>query len=246
VFTRCTGCHTVHPVNAALLAQGGGQYRCGKCNKTNNALESLFDEWPAAGTRPPPAGQLPVLGLTIDLRAAARSGPEHDDEAEEEAGSAPAAGSSPVLRYSWMALAVAILVAAMLLSVNYFGQPPALRSALVRMGLQEAPPTKVFRDLSYIQMVSRELRSHPTRPGALQLSATIVNRAARTQPYPVLEVVLLDASGEALASHRFEPKDYLARGIPRNSGMTPQAYLPLVLELDDPGAQAVGFEINFR
>jgi len=27
--------------------------------------------------------------------------------------------------------------------------------------------------------------------------------------------------------------------------MTPQAYLPLVLDLPDPGREAVGFELNF-
>ena len=73
MFTRCTACHTVHPVNAALLAQGGGRYRCGKCKQVNDALASLFDEWPAAGDRPPTAGDVPVLGLSIDLEAAARS-----------------------------------------------------------------------------------------------------------------------------------------------------------------------------
>ena len=56
MYTRCPACHTVHPVNASLLAQGGGKYRCGKCNKSANALESLFDEWPEPGDKPPGAG----------------------------------------------------------------------------------------------------------------------------------------------------------------------------------------------
>ena len=51
MYTRCPGCHTVHPVNAALLASGGGRYRCGKCNKVNNALEALFDLIYAAAAR---------------------------------------------------------------------------------------------------------------------------------------------------------------------------------------------------
>ena len=56
MFTRCPGCHTVHPVNAALLARGGGRYRCGKCNRAGNALDALFDDWPEAGEAPPAAG----------------------------------------------------------------------------------------------------------------------------------------------------------------------------------------------
>ena len=66
MYTRCKGCHTVHPVNASLLARAGGKFRCGKCNKTGNALEALFDEWPEAGEKPPKTGPIPNLGLAID------------------------------------------------------------------------------------------------------------------------------------------------------------------------------------
>jgi predicted Zn finger-like uncharacterized protein len=246
VFTRCKACHTVHPVNAALLAQNGGRYRCGKCNQTNDALAALFDEWPAAGDRPPSAGDMPVLGLAIDLEAAARARLEPADATPVADGGKPAAGYSRAARYGWIALVVATLIAVIFLSADYFDRPLPMRDTLVRLGLLEPSPSKPYRNLSHIHLVSRDLRTHPERPGALQLSATIVNRAARTQPYPVLEVTLLDAAGGELARQRFEPKEYLARGIPRDSGMTPQAYLPLILELDDPGEQAVGFEINFQ
>jgi hypothetical protein len=91
-------------VNAALLAQGGGRFRCGKCNKIGNALECLFDEWPAAGEKPPAAGELPVLGLSIDLSAAeqARRAPDGTAPVDEET-DAPAASSWP-LRAVWMTL----------------------------------------------------------------------------------------------------------------------------------------------
>ena len=111
---------------------------------------------------------------------------------------------------------------------------------------------KLFNDeltldnLERIHLVSRELRSHPTVPGQLRLSATIVNRAARAQPWPDLEITLLDAAGQQVARVRFSPADYLSSGSAVEAGMTPQAYLPLVLDLDDPGRQAVGFELEFR
>ena len=53
MYTRCPACHAVHSVSAALLAAAGGDYRCARCSKVNNALECLFDELPAAGDRPP-------------------------------------------------------------------------------------------------------------------------------------------------------------------------------------------------
>lgn len=188
MYTRCPGCHTVHPVNALLLAQELGKYRCGKCKQINNALESLFDEWPDPGDHPPKAGKLPVLGLKLDLEAAKQA----------------------------------------------------------RLMPGEASSAAPLRNLDQLQLLSRDLRSHPTRSDALRLSLTIVNRAPRSQAFPKLEVILLDASGQALISRLFEPEEYLAQGADIDTGMTPEAYLHINLDLADPGRQAVGFELNFR
>jgi predicted Zn finger-like uncharacterized protein len=271
VYTRCPGCHTVHPVNAALLASGGGRYRCGKCNKVSNALEALFDAWPAAGARAPMVGQLPVLGLALDLQAAARSRrssdgaggdpgesgadePTADEAGEERRG----AGLRWLVRLAWVATAL-VLTAVVAFQVAEFQGEPLLeralpRAAIERLGLAEPPAAAPFRDLERIHVVSRELRSHPTLPGRLRLSATIVNRAERAQPWPDLEITLLDAAGQRVTRKLFAPADYLAAGSAAGRatdsaagpGMTPQAYLPLVLDLDDPGRQAVGFELEFR
>lgn len=253
MFTRCKGCHTVHPVNARLLAQGNGQYRCGKCKKPGNALECLFDEWPAAGTRPPPTGAVPVLGLPLDLQDAekTRLNPEEAllaGEADEESAQTGRPGRI-WLRATWITLAIALAIITTFKLADFYEQPllelPAVQTAIVRLGIKDAPAEQPFRDLQQIHLVSRELRTHPSRPGILQLTATIVNRAPRVQPYPDLEVILLDASGQPINETRFTPSDYLAEGTATDPGMTPQAYLPLVLELPDPGNEAVGFELNF-
>jgi predicted Zn finger-like uncharacterized protein len=273
VYTRCPGCHTVHPVNAALLASGGGRYRCGKCNKVSNALEALFDAWPAAGARAPILGQLPVLGLTLDLQAAARSRrsadgadagegqgeSSADNAAADEAGAGHrGAGLRWLVRVTWITAALVIAVVVAFQVAEFQGEPllerAPLRSTIERLGLGEEPAAAPFRDLERIHVVSRELRSHPTLPGRLRLSATIVNRAARAQPWPDLEITLLDAAGQQVVRTQFSPADYLAAGSAAGratdsaagAGMTPQAYLPLTLDLDDPGRQAVGFELEFR
>ena len=58
-------------------------------------------------------------------------------------------------------------------------------------------------------------------------------------------MILLDASGEAVSQVLFTPSDYLSEKAADHPGMTPQAYLPLELNLSDPGRKAVGFELNF-
>jgi predicted Zn finger-like uncharacterized protein len=253
VYTRCAGCHIVHAVNASLLAAGGGRYRCGKCNKVNNALEALFDEWPQAGAHPPQAGQTPVLGLALDLEAAAQSRQLPDDAAAGEpvpARQPYSRAHRPLVRASWIAGAIVLSILVAWQWAEFQGKPllerSGVSSTLKRAGLQKPPTEQPFRDLEQVQLVSRELTSHPYAKGQLRLSATIVNRADREQPYPDIEIALLDASGQVVLKRRFTPADYLGPDRAPGSAMVPEAYLPLVLDMEDPGQRAVGFELEFR
>jgi len=245
VYTRCPGCHTVHPLNAALLAQGDGKYRCGKCNKVSNALESLFDDWPDAGDPVPALGSVPTLGMSIDLNA-----PDEDDFSVEEipGGEKSTNRNDKLVRVAWLSAALVLLIVTAFNLAYFFRQPQqeyrGIQNSLGKFGLSEAPPEALGRD--QIQLVGRDMRSHPERADALRLSATIVNRAARHQAFPGLEVILMDSNGQAIASRRFEPFEYLTTGADIEGGMTPEAYLPVVLDLADPGRQAVGFELNIH
>jgi predicted Zn finger-like uncharacterized protein len=253
MYTRCTACHTVHPVNAGLLARNAGKFRCGKCKKMSNALDSLFDEWPGAGERPPAAGETPVLGSPIDLDEARQSRLTPDEAGlSVDADSPPEAPVKPghrLARPTWITLALVIaIIIAFKLSGFYqmsISDLSLVQSAKTRLGIQDPPAAQHFRDLTQIHLASRELTSHPFRADMLRLTATIVNRAPEMQPYPDLEVILLDASGQALSQLKFSPSDYLGEGESGESGMTSQAYLPLILDLPDPGSVAVGFELKF-
>jgi len=253
MFTRCPGCSTVHPVNAAILAQNGGHYRCGKCSKTSNALESLFDEWPEPGNKPAKPGDLPVLGTEIDLEKAqqARLDPNAADD-DEVSGAAPKPSRAArfFVRTAWL-LGGLIVGAVIIVNVAEFAGQPVIEqeeidAAKVALGLEEPPRREIFRDLELIHLVSRRLAANPERPGFLTLEATIVNRASRSQPYPSIEVILFDAGGARLSSHEFPPSNYLSGSSAPGATMAPHAYLPLSLQLEDPGVQAVGFELNFH
>ena len=253
MYIRCPGCSTVHPVNAALLAQGGGMFRCGKCNKKSNALDSLFDDWPEGGAKPAAKGELPVLGIGIDLEKAGESRLNPKEAAlRGEAG--PKRRESRLgqflVRSVWLIGVVVVGAIVIFKAAEFSGNPivdqEEVDEALVTIGVKEPAVNQPFRDLERIHLVSRELTSDPSQPGMLRLKATIVNRASRSQPYPALEVVLFDAAGEQLATYDFIPGDYLAASTMPGSEMSPHAYLPLTLELEDPGVKAVGFELNFR
>ena len=81
-------------------------------------------------------------------------------------------------------------------------------------------------------------------PGMLRLRASIVNRAGRAQPYPLLRVVLEDRYGGAVARREFRPQEYLpghaAPATPLGAGARADADLRLI----DPGSEVVGFELD--
>lgn len=260
MFTRCPGCHTVYPLNAALLAQGNGLYRCGKCNKVSNALQNLFDAWPEAGQTPDTnqsgTRQPPVLGVPAE----ANDEPPNEAPAEvseEEAALLRAAGfgvadtpARPGGRKAWAAAAV-VLAAVTLLNLFFVSgdallAQPTIRGALQGIGAIEAPPEPVYRNLGLLHLASSEMHSHPTLNETLVLNATIVNRADRKQPFPALQATLFDAQNQPLASRVFAPEEYLPPGSDTSAGMPPGAYLPVIMELLDPGDHAVGFEMKFH
>ena len=55
----------------------------------------------------------------------------------------------------------------------------------------------------------------------------------------------MDATNQQVAKRRFPATDYLRTGTDTSPGLATDVYLPVLLELGDPGEQAVGFEIAF-
>ena len=116
---------------------------------------------------------------------------------------------------------------------------------MAQAGWLETEPEGLLKDPQKVQLVSRDMHTHPTRSGILVLSLTLVNLAEHSQEFPQLEVTLLDAANQAVARRRLQPADYLRPGADIENGLAKDVYLPVLLELGDPGEQAVGFEIRF-
>lgn len=100
-------------------------------------------------------------------------------------------------------------------------------------------------DLARLEILEREVRNHPRVKDALLISATFVNEADFAQSWPVFEVTFSDVSGTAIAVRRFTPEEYLAEPVDPAQGMAPGARTRLVLEVVDPGKNAVSYQFNF-
>jgi len=242
MFTRCPQCKTVHPLSAALISHARGLVQCGQCEKTFNALSFLFDEWPAGEAHRPargPAAVMPVLGRV--------------DKVDDALISPKSVEPDPVVvkprQLAWT-LATAMLVLLTVANLAWTFREPLLDHPRIGVWMKQAGWLQVeekglLRDPQQIQLVSRDMHTHPTHSGILVLSLTFVNLAQRTQVFPDLEITLLDVANQPVAQRRLQPEDYLRQGADTRAGMAADVYLPVLLELGDPGDQAVGFEIRF-
>lgn len=102
------------------------------------------------------------------------------------------------------------------------------------------------RDLSQIELVSRDIRTHPSAKNALLINVTIVNHASFKQPYPNLLLSLSNLSGQIIARRQFTPQEYLDKVYNPFLRMEPGTPVHIALAVIDPGEDAINFEFSFQ
>ena len=101
------------------------------------------------------------------------------------------------------------------------------------------------RDTTAFELLERNVRFHPGREDALLISASFINHADFSQPYPNIELILKNMEGKVVAQRRFQPKEYFNSDQLPEQGIAAQQEAALLLEVSDPGLEAVSFEFNF-
>lgn len=258
-YTQCPNCHAIYQLDAATLSAARGRVQCGACELTFDALASLRDELPRGEDRWQNT-ELPFAAVDTapgESPAPATGGDEAAEPAPRRAPEAPrreppADWTPPARGFNRLWLAASLLLVLGLTAQMLFLAPRALANhaglrpvaeALCGLSGCELPPR---RDLQQLRIASRDVRAHPSVPGALIISATLVNDAGFTQPFPVLEISLGDLQGRQVALRRFRPAVYLPDSVNVEAGMAPDSRVQVSLEVVDPGKSAVAFEFAFR
>lgn len=107
-----------------------------------------------------------------------------------------------------------------------------------------------LRDPSKMELVTRNVYSHPNEKNALIVDITMKNNAEFAQPYPVLQIDFSDIRGGTVAARRFLPGEYLDVEDAHTTAIQqrllhPEASTSMTLEIQDPGKQAMTYEFNF-
>ena len=97
-----------------------------------------------------------------------------------------------------------------------------------------------------IQLLSRDVRTHPRYENSLLVNASMVNTGAETIAFPTVQLGLFDPTGTAIGIRQFSPKEYLDKSIELEAGIPPGRSVHVVLELANTGEEATSFEFSFH
>lgn len=158
----------------------------------------------------------------------------------------PAAGPQRSWRSAWAIGGLGLLLLAQIALAEWphLAADARWRPWLARLCERLECALPPWREPGAVRITSREVRPHPSVPGALLISASFRNDAAFAQPWPLLELVLSDLDGSGVAGRRFTPAEYLGR-TPEGDSIGPGQSAAITLELHDPGPNAVAFSFEF-
>jgi hypothetical protein len=106
----------------------------------------------------------------------------------------------------------------------------------------DLPP---WREPSAFTLLQRDVRQHPTRPGALRVSATFRNDARWSQPWPRLQLTLSDVNGRAAGQRRFDAQEYLG-GTPGQAELASGESATVAMDILEPAPQIVAYDFRFH
>jgi predicted Zn finger-like uncharacterized protein len=152
---------------------------------------------------------------------------------------------------------VGILLLTTTLAIEYvwfnrdqFNQIPELQIWMEKLCQQVECKNIAIRDPAKIELITRNIYSHPNEKNALMVNLTMKNNADFAQPYPTMQIEFSDIRGGTVAARRFLPSEYLpaehlAIENKQSHLLQPGHSTSLSMEIQDPGNQAMTYEFNF-
>ena len=105
---------------------------------------------------------------------------------------------------------------------------------------------KPLINVDAIQSRKLVVRTNPENRSQLVVDAVIINRAAFEQPFPAIALTFSNLNGDVVAQSVFTPDEYLAGDGRDLEAMPTDTPVRIVINIRDPGKDAVNYNIAFR
>jgi len=100
-----------------------------------------------------------------------------------------------------------------------------------------------WREPSAFAVLARDVRPHPSTPGALRVTASFRNDARWPQPWPRLRLTLSDVDGNPVATRDFSARDYLG-AQPSPTELASGQSASIAMDVVEPAARSVAFDFE--
>lgn len=266
LVTLCPECGTAYRVNAAQLQAHNGDVRCGQCQQIFNGFSTLItaDESTLAYPEQLQTADSRLETVNDSPSAKTATTSENIEEVQElstiaafkEINKATVTDVFDAPRVSrplpWRWGAVNILLVIVLIGQITFTNRTALtvqfpdsRVHWERLCAVLACTVPYPQDIKRIGIEASDLQKHPARhPEMATLNALIRNHASFSQGLPALQLSLLDAQDQLLASRIFTAQEYLPESEKSLQFMRPQQEIEVQLNFDNSRLHAWGYRLQ--
>jgi predicted Zn finger-like uncharacterized protein len=251
LVTLCPGCGTTFRVNAAQLQAHGGDVQCGHCQRVFNGFATLITVNESAIEYPlQPAVKTEAAETYLPASHEHRMAP--DCEQTDTESSADLFDDEPVKKSSgFWGLASLLLVLVLIGQIAFANRTkltmikpeirPHLEHYCALIGCQIPYP----RDIRQLGIESSDLQKNPARqPEVTTMRAVIGNHAPFPQDLPALQLLLLDAQGQVVASRIFTAAEYLQEEDKTRQFIQPQDEIDIRLDFDSTNLGALGYRLQ--
>lgn len=252
--TRCPQCNTVFNITQQQLNLADGHVRCSQCQAVFDGYIGMTED--DNDLEPPELDEIVSSngdkGNKVDIDPNRPSTPHSliYPELLEDDYNIPLWRRA--LRKIFWTTACLLLLALLLLQYAYYQRAELVEHPQIGRYISQACDLAtpycsipIKRSLTELQLESRHVYSHPNVAGALVVSATFSNQAKFNQPYPLLVVSMSNIRGQEVAARQFQPEEYLPAETDIEAGMPPGGSASFSLEIQDPGEEAMAFELDF-
>jgi len=262
MHTKCPECNAIFRITPDQLDIADGLVRCGLCDAVFNGKDHSHEGTAVASPQVATSyfeQEQESIEEDIVTTDAFDSNDQHhyDDEALMDADKIPtiirddfgggflSKPTNPLQITLWTAGAIALALF-FLGQITYWQDVDVLpRPWVDNFCILAGCNSDLEQNLAAIKILNRNIYTHPNVDNALMITSSFVNLSERAQPFPQLQIMILDTQGEIVAIRRFSPGDYLVDKELTTTLMQTNQPVGARLEILDPGSTLIAYEIEF-